>query len=231
MYFEIIQKYGEPAVDLGCGTGRIILDFLSQGIDIDGVDLSADMLAICAKKARSSGLSPNLYEQSIEALDLPRKYRTILGPSSVLQLVPDVERATSTLRRIFDHLLPGGVFITPFGFAWREGLPLETDWSLHFEKERPSDGATVRSWEREWRDPPAQQWHTEQRLEVELNGVIIETEHHTCSPEGRWYTRAQAVDLYREVGFTNVQVYNGFTFEAVGEKEVELFSVLGMRPA
>jgi hypothetical protein len=68
-------------------------------------------------------------------------------------------------------------------------------------------------------------------LEVELNGVIIETEHHTCSPEGRWYTRAQAVDLYREVGFTNVQVYNGFTFEAVGEKEVELFSVLGMRPA
>jgi len=45
-YLEIIKKYGQPVLDVGCGTGRLLLDYLQQGIDIDGVDNSPDMLAI-----------------------------------------------------------------------------------------------------------------------------------------------------------------------------------------
>src|SRR5438876_8505550 len=86
-YLEIVRRFGEPVLDVGCGTGRIILDFLSQGIDIDGVDNSSQMLAICRAKAQKLGLSPALYEQSMESLDLTRKYRTILAPSSALALI------------------------------------------------------------------------------------------------------------------------------------------------
>lgn len=48
-YLELIQDRGEPVLDVGCGTGRLILDFLAQGIDIDGVDNSPEMLAICQR--------------------------------------------------------------------------------------------------------------------------------------------------------------------------------------
>ncbi len=217
-------------LDVGCGTGRIILDYLAEGIDIDGVDNSPEMLAVCRAKADKLGLAPNLYQQNIETLALPRTYRTILAPSSTLQLVVDGEATRAALKHFFDHLQPGGAFVTSFAFAWREGEPLETDWELLFEKLRPEDGATVRSWTREWHEPAAQLWHGEQRFEVTLNGEVIATEMHRRSPEGRTYTQAQAVQLFQEAGFTDIQVFHEFEHEPAQENDW-LFCVLGVKPA
>jgi ubiquinone/menaquinone biosynthesis C-methylase UbiE len=70
---DIVRQYGQPVLDVGCGTGRIVLDYCADGIDTDGVDNSPEMLAICREKAQQRGVSPNLYEQTMETLDLPRK--------------------------------------------------------------------------------------------------------------------------------------------------------------
>src|SRR5437016_1597312 len=72
-YLDVARKFGDPVLDVGCGTGRILLDFLAQAIDIDGVDNSPEMLDICRDKARQAGLSPTLYQQHMESLDLPRR--------------------------------------------------------------------------------------------------------------------------------------------------------------
>jgi ubiquinone/menaquinone biosynthesis C-methylase UbiE len=50
-FLDLIGQYGQPALDIGCGTGRLILDYMSQGLDVDGVDVSPEMLAICRDKA------------------------------------------------------------------------------------------------------------------------------------------------------------------------------------
>ena len=104
-YAGIIGEYGEPVLDLGCGTGRLLLDYLAQGMDVDGVDNSAEMLGICRAKAERQGLrAPALYQQELEHLDLPRSYRTVLGASSVVQLLTEADAAASALRRILEHL-------------------------------------------------------------------------------------------------------------------------------
>jgi cyclopropane fatty-acyl-phospholipid synthase-like methyltransferase len=56
-----------------CGTGRLLLDYVQQGVDIDGVNTSPEMLALCRQKAQAPGLAPTLCEQQMEALQLPRK--------------------------------------------------------------------------------------------------------------------------------------------------------------
>ncbi len=81
-YLKMIEQYGQPVLDVGCATGRLLLDYLQNGIDIDGVDISPEMLALCTEKASKMGLSPALYQQAMENLELPRHYRTILVPSS-----------------------------------------------------------------------------------------------------------------------------------------------------
>src|SRR5918998_5197414 len=52
----IVAQYGEPALDIGCGSGRLLLPMLGEGVDIDGVEPSPDMLAICRERAAESGL-------------------------------------------------------------------------------------------------------------------------------------------------------------------------------
>jgi ubiquinone/menaquinone biosynthesis C-methylase UbiE len=227
-YRDIIDRYGEPVLDIGCGTGRLLLDYLAEGIDVDGIDSSAAMLDICRAKSGQQDCAPRLYQQRMEDLDLPRRYRTILGASSVLQLLTEAGAAEAALRRILRHLEPGGAFVTPFAFEWRPGEPLDTGWELLFDKPRPSDGATIRAWTREWREPARQLWHTEQRFEVEVNGTIVQAEHHRRSPEGRWYTQAQAAELFRSAGYHHIQVFHRFTHEPARDED-PLYCVLGER--
>jgi plasmid maintenance system killer protein len=79
-YFRrLIEMSGQPALDLGCGTGRLLLPYLQAGLDVDGCDYSQDMLALCAAQAKLAGLSPQLYAQAMHELDLPRRYRTIFA--------------------------------------------------------------------------------------------------------------------------------------------------------
>ena len=91
----------------------------------------------------------------MEALDLPRTYRTILVPSSSFQLVTDADNARLAMQRFFAHLQTGGALIMPFGHDWQAGEPMDSG-ELSFEKIRPEDGATVRHWVHFWVEPERQ---------------------------------------------------------------------------
>src|SRR6516165_10651213 len=44
-YCELARQCGGPVLEIGCGTGRILLAIARGGIEIHGVDNSAPMLA------------------------------------------------------------------------------------------------------------------------------------------------------------------------------------------
>jgi ubiquinone/menaquinone biosynthesis C-methylase UbiE len=228
---DVIRAGGTPALDVGCGTGRLLLDFLAQGIDIDGVDNSPEMLARCRAKAAEQGLHPRLFQQSMEALDLPRRYRTIIVPSCSFQLITDREAAAAVMRRFLDHLEPGGTLAMPFSILWtgEDDQPIAPkDWFLLVEKENPADGTQVRRWIRHRYDLDQQLEHTEDRYEVVRDGAVIATEYHARSPATRWYTQEEAADLYRQAGFTGIRLTHGNTLDPALPDDT-LFGVLGTR--
>ena len=226
---ELIARHGQPVLDVGCATGRLLLDFMAEGIDIDGVDQSPEILQICREKADRAGLSPHLYCQAMESLELPRTYSTLLIPSSSFQLLTDTVVATQAIKHLFGCVSPGGVLVMPFMTLWQEGEPLEKEWELTGEKIRPHDGAMVRRWSRSRFDPVEGCEHTQDRYEAEYGGKVIAAEEHQRSPATRSYTQGQALSLYHEAGFVDIQMYSGFTFEPVQLTD-KLFSIVGRTP-
>ncbi|HET9909195.1 MAG TPA: class I SAM-dependent methyltransferase [Anaerolineales bacterium] len=109
-YLQRIQQYGQPALDAGCGTGRLLIPFLRAGLDVDGCDVSADMLAYCRQSAEREGFTPRLYHQALQQLDLPRSYQTIVA-CGVFGVGVSRPQDFSALQRFYQHLLPGGVLL------------------------------------------------------------------------------------------------------------------------
>jgi SAM-dependent methyltransferase len=112
-YARFIGDWGEPALELGCGDGDPLLELRRRGIDVEGVDSSADMLELCRRRASEQGLDVAVHHQRMESLDLPRRYRTIFLAGPTFNLLPDDACAIRALLRIRAHLDEGGSALIP----------------------------------------------------------------------------------------------------------------------
>jgi SAM-dependent methyltransferase len=226
-YLEAIRRHGEPVLDVGCGTGRLLVDYRSLGIDIDGVDVSAEMLALCREKAASAGLAVDLFERAMEDLDLPGRYRCIIVPSSSFQLLLEPAQAEAGMARLRDHLEPGGALVMPFMTLWWVGQPLAEEWSR--ESARPDGGGIIRRRARSRFDPSTGLEHTDDLYEVVVGDEVIATERHVRSPATRSYTQDEARQLYERHGFSPIELLGEFVWSPARDDE-RVFCVIGVRP-
>lgn len=184
-YATFIEQSGQPALELGCGDGDPLLELRRRGLDVEGVDSSADLLAKCAARAEQAGLSVATHQQRFEDLDLPRQYRSIFFAGPTFNLLPDDDLGLRTLNGIRDHLTQDGTALVPlwvpqpadpstFGVPREAATPdgsrltytaLGEDYdassrtrTTHTRYERHTAGATeaTESVEREW----VIHWHT-----------------------------------------------------------------------
>jgi SAM-dependent methyltransferase len=112
-YARFIAGSGEPALELGCGTGDPLLDLRARGLDVEGLDSSADMLARCRAAADARGLSVVLHEQRMETMHLERRYRSIFLAGPTFNLLPDDATARCALERMRAHLDDGASALIP----------------------------------------------------------------------------------------------------------------------
>ena len=112
-YLRFVRRSGEPALELACGDGDPLLDLRQRGIDVEGLDASPDMLARCQANADARGLVVTLHESTIEAMELPRRYRSIYLAGESFNLLTDDDTAWRALARIRAHLEPDGSALIP----------------------------------------------------------------------------------------------------------------------
>jgi SAM-dependent methyltransferase len=104
-YRRLVQEHGGPVLEIGCGTGRVLLELCKRGVEGVGVDRAAPLLARAAAKAAASGLAPRLVEADFRDFDLGRTFPLVLFPYNAfnhLLELEDVDRCLSSLRRHMD---------------------------------------------------------------------------------------------------------------------------------
>ncbi|HSL44047.1 MAG TPA: hypothetical protein VK897_11490, partial [Anaerolineales bacterium] len=148
-------------------------------------------------------------------------------PSSSFQLLLDQALPPLAMNCFVKHLLPGGVLAMPFMTLWKEGDPLESEFTR--DVIRPEDGATIRRWSYTRFDPETDFEHTIDRYQIIIDGEITASEEHDQSPATRSYTQEQAIALYHAAGLQDIQVFHEFTFEPARPDDT-VFSVLGFKP-
>ncbi len=112
-YARFISRWGEPALELGSGDGDPLLTLRADGLDVQGLDSSADMLAKLQRTAAERGLEVTVHHSTIEQMDLGATFQSIFLAGPTFNLIVDDTTTREALTRIRDHLDPAGAALIP----------------------------------------------------------------------------------------------------------------------
>ena len=209
-YVGLAKAAKGPALEIACGTGRIMLPMLQAGADVDGLDLFQPMLDTARRKATALGLSPNLYQGSMADFKLPRRYALIMITFNAFCHMLTTDDQIRCLTCIRQHLLPGGLlaFDGMFpGIAWI-GAAQDTR-EFEGETKHPTTGQAMRFYDTRGFDRVAQIQHSRNEVEQdEPDGTtrII----HRSEFWVRWTFKPEMELLLRAAGFTKFEICGGF---------------------
>jgi SAM-dependent methyltransferase len=210
-YLDVVTRAGGPVLDAGCGPGRLLRRALAAGLDVEGSDISADMLAIARRRCREDGLRPTLHLQPTARLDLERRFQTIVM-CGALGLNGTRADDVAALERVHAHLVPGGevVFDLEPGWAMPRIWSLFADWSRLPEPWTTSgstplaDGAAIETEARTVAVDHAEMAFTRDvRCRLVRDGRTVRTEVHRLV--ARFYNPHEVLGILDDVGFVEAE--------------------------
>ena len=117
-FVEAARDARGPVLEIGCGSGRVLIPCARAGVPVTGLDRSGDMLAVC--RARLENEPPhvrsavNLVQGDMRQFELGRSFALATIPFRPFQHLVTVEDQLSCLACIRRHLVDGGRLVVPF---------------------------------------------------------------------------------------------------------------------
>jgi len=112
-YVDLAKESGGPVLEIGCGTGRVLLPTAREGVEIHGVDNSAPMLATLKENlAREDAAVRNrvtLHAGDMREFRLNRKFPLVTIPFRPMQHMFTVADQVSALKSAAAHVAAGGI--------------------------------------------------------------------------------------------------------------------------
>ena len=206
-FFNRITLNGGPALELACGTGRLLVPFLRDGLNVEGADASPEMLAICQRKAAAAGVTPVLHRQFMQELAIGRRFRTIYVPAHSFQIIAERAEAIQALVRTREHLVPGGELIVTLAQTWNEAAAGEEERLIRNTTRH--DGSIARVYSSMRMIPAERIQELRVRFEIVSNDIVTESLTWPAA-RLRWYEPAEFTSMLRTAGFTSVDVQLGY---------------------
>lgn len=107
---DTVRAHGDPVLELGCGTGRILIPLAEAGFDATGIDRAPAMLDQARAKATEKSVPVRLVEADVRDFSLDATYRTILFPGNALCHIHTREDFEGLAGSVRSHLADDGIF-------------------------------------------------------------------------------------------------------------------------
>jgi len=104
--------HGGRVLEIGCGSGRIMIPLAAAGISVTGLDIDAGMLEIARGKAAAENLSLELVRADCRNFSLKKKFPLVIMPFNAFNFICfSVEDIRSFFETVKDHLTDDGRLI------------------------------------------------------------------------------------------------------------------------
>ena len=222
-FVDAALESGGPVLEVGCGTGRVLLPTARAGIEITGLDLSPRMLGVLrrrlAAEAPETQTRVRLVEGDMRRFDLGERFALATIPFRPFQHLVTVEDQMSCLQAIWRSLTPGGRLILDL---FNPSLPALLDNSR--SEEQPPEPEVLlpdgRRFYRTWR-----------RTGIDLFNQVqqVEMYYYVTHPDGRqergvhafpmrWLFRFEAEHLLARCEFEVETVFADYEKNPYGSK-------------
>jgi SAM-dependent methyltransferase len=139
-YLELARERGGPVLEIGCGTGRVLLPIARAGIEIHGVDNSGPMLAVLKdaldREPPEVRDRVTLQNGDMREFRLHQKFSLVTIPFRPMQHMHTVADQIAALTTAAAHVAEGGILAFDVFYPKFERLlvgigeeQLEAEWS------------------------------------------------------------------------------------------------------
>src|SRR5260370_9108311 len=228
-YRDAVREFGDRVMEVGWGTGRIMMALADAGKRINGLDLSERMLERAVKKRAALNKEArervHLVQGDMARFDLGETFRLVIIPFRPFQHLLEVQQQVDCLECVRKHLAPGGRLILDVFQTDAERMhdPVHMR-ELPVTEYKTADGRQVRITER----VPAVH-RAEQRDDVEL---IISITHRDGRQERlvfawplRYFFRYEVEHLLARCGFRVTALYGNFDRSVLDDSSPEMIFV------
>ncbi|MFC0473430.1 class I SAM-dependent DNA methyltransferase [Halalkalibacter kiskunsagensis] len=202
-------------LDVGCGTGELLVRLQEEGADTVGVDLSLEMLSVAKEKCEQKGFSPPLFHQSMTDLEGLGTFEVVTIFCDSLNYLETEEEVYRTFESVHRHLQEDGLFL----FDVHSLKKIEEGFIGQTFAEDGADLAYI------WTSFEGDYPHS---VEHELTFFIRDESHGYYERmlelhKQRTFPVKQYTDWLMEAGFSDIVVHSDFTSASPTEQSERIF--------
>jgi len=229
-YEALARRTGSPLLEIGCGTGRLLVPLAVSGFAVTGVDISSAMLSLARAKADKAGVGERVHLVQADARDLHLDQQYAMAFISLNTFTHFLTRGDQLrlLESVRRHLQPGGILIIDL-FNPAVSLARNMDGQMVHDWIRPQPEGTgkVIKYSSTRLDEAAQKVHVTWFYQVlDSKG----NDRWTVLPFSLRYLQRSELELLLErSGFRAERVYGSYELDDFSEDSPRLLALA--RPA